>query len=341
MYVRFHHADRVKRQFGGEQPVPMALVNLDGFLDATARGDDRWWPDELAYWGFQLPGDVPPAALQAKDPIVLSRDAPACRRWARMQRPDIRRKGEGAASSGREDPQSSGDDEDEEAEYTPKEDIPEGVRTRIRGETAPVRTTRTSTSSQARISSWLSSWSTAGAPGQDPGRNPGTGCHRRIVTGHRVTCTSCSRAGSRPWIRLHTVMWLPVPPMMRFTGRAPLCSLTLTIPSRVRGFSTTSPPRSRSFTLHRSSNISCPRPIARRITSLHRSRRILRLHGLSHITSPPSAITHHPRSPSTTIRRPRLSARGHIGLRGIAVRPPALHRPISTIVRGTRATGIR
>ncbi|MED6203341.1 hypothetical protein PIB30_114607, partial [Stylosanthes scabra] len=40
---------RVKRQFGGEHPVPMDPVNLEGFLSATARGDDRWWPDELAY----------------------------------------------------------------------------------------------------------------------------------------------------------------------------------------------------------------------------------------------------------------------------------------------------
>ncbi|MED6110280.1 hypothetical protein PIB30_041471 [Stylosanthes scabra] len=50
MYVRFHHVDRVKRQFDGELPVPLDPVNLDGFLGATARGDDRWWPDELAYW---------------------------------------------------------------------------------------------------------------------------------------------------------------------------------------------------------------------------------------------------------------------------------------------------
>ncbi|MED6159390.1 hypothetical protein PIB30_041958 [Stylosanthes scabra] len=53
MYVRFHHVDRVKRQFGGEQPVPLDPVNLDEFLGAMARGDNRWWPDELAYWyGF-------------------------------------------------------------------------------------------------------------------------------------------------------------------------------------------------------------------------------------------------------------------------------------------------
>ncbi|MED6187565.1 hypothetical protein PIB30_077675 [Stylosanthes scabra] len=173
MYVMFHHVDRVKRQFGGEQPVPLEPVNLDGFLGTTARGDDRWWPDELAYWygfwrnrmsrnhqiqivptrhpgwpsreytdwwvvacrqwfltqdrllqdprGFQLPGDVPSVASQERDPIILPRDASA-----RGRCPDIRRKGEGAPSSGREDPQPGGDDEDEEAEYARQEDIPEG-----------------------------------------------------------------------------------------------------------------------------------------------------------------------------------------------------------------------
>ncbi|MED6221960.1 hypothetical protein PIB30_059808 [Stylosanthes scabra] len=114
-------------------------------------------------------------------------------------------------------------------------------------------------------------------------------------------------------------MWRPAPLMMRFTGRAPLCSLTLTIPSRVRGFSTTSPRSSRFFTLHRSGSISCPRPIARRTTSHHHSRPISHLHGLSNITSPLSAITHRPRNPSTTIRRTRLSAHGHSGHRGITI----------------------
>ncbi|MED6139058.1 hypothetical protein PIB30_080291 [Stylosanthes scabra] len=53
MYVRFHHVDRVKRQFASEQAVPLDPVNLDGFLRASARGDDKCWPDELAYWyGF-------------------------------------------------------------------------------------------------------------------------------------------------------------------------------------------------------------------------------------------------------------------------------------------------
>ncbi|MED6151014.1 hypothetical protein PIB30_078217 [Stylosanthes scabra] len=258
-----------------------------------------------------------------------------------MQRPDIRRKGEGAASREREDPQSSGDDEDEEAEYARQEDIPEGGGDQDPGGDGPgTHDTALDFFSGAEIE-LARFMEYRGAPGQDPGRNPRTGCHRRIVTGCRVTCTSCSRVGSRPWIRSHKVMWLPAPPMIRFTSRAPLCSLTLTIPSRVRGFSTTSPLRSPSFTLHRSSSISCPRPIARRTTSLHRSRRILRLHGLSHITSPPSAITHHPRRPSMTIRRTRLFARGHSGLRGIAARPPAAHRPISTIGRGTRATKTR
>ncbi|MED6173209.1 hypothetical protein PIB30_057097 [Stylosanthes scabra] len=53
MYVRFHHVDLVKRQFGSEQAVPLDPVNLDGFLRASARGGDKWWPTKLAYWyGF-------------------------------------------------------------------------------------------------------------------------------------------------------------------------------------------------------------------------------------------------------------------------------------------------
>ncbi|MED6161983.1 hypothetical protein PIB30_066069 [Stylosanthes scabra] len=147
MYIRFHHVDRMKRQFRSEQAIPLDPVNLDGFLRASARGDDKWWPDELAYWygfwhnrrsrdhqiqivpthypgwptreyadwwaspdrllqdprGAQLLDDVPPAATQERDPIVLPRHAPARRRRAQMQRPDIRRKGEGAFTSGRSD----------------------------------------------------------------------------------------------------------------------------------------------------------------------------------------------------------------------------------------------
>ncbi|MED6201765.1 hypothetical protein PIB30_098324 [Stylosanthes scabra] len=77
--------------------------------------------------GTQLPDDVPPAATQARDPIVLPRDAPARGRRARMQRPNIRRKGEGASKSGRSDAQPGREDVDEEAEYRRQEDIPDGV----------------------------------------------------------------------------------------------------------------------------------------------------------------------------------------------------------------------
>ncbi|MED6162651.1 hypothetical protein PIB30_072582 [Stylosanthes scabra] len=50
MNVRFHHVDRMKRQFGSEQPIPLDPVNLDGFFGASARGEDKWWPNELHYW---------------------------------------------------------------------------------------------------------------------------------------------------------------------------------------------------------------------------------------------------------------------------------------------------
>ncbi|MED6172572.1 hypothetical protein PIB30_051332 [Stylosanthes scabra] len=49
----FHHVDRVKRQFGSEHPIPLDPVNLDRFLRASAKGEDKWWPTELDYWyGF-------------------------------------------------------------------------------------------------------------------------------------------------------------------------------------------------------------------------------------------------------------------------------------------------
>ncbi|MED6190035.1 hypothetical protein PIB30_101786, partial [Stylosanthes scabra] len=77
--------------------------------------------------GAQLPDDVPPATTQARDPIVLPRDAPARGRRARMQHPDIRQKGEGTSTGGWSDAQPGGDDGDEEAEYHRQEDIPEGA----------------------------------------------------------------------------------------------------------------------------------------------------------------------------------------------------------------------
>ncbi|MED6140904.1 hypothetical protein PIB30_098036 [Stylosanthes scabra] len=47
MYVGMHHVNRVKRQLGGEQQVP---VNLDGFLDVSTRGEDQWWPTKHEDW---------------------------------------------------------------------------------------------------------------------------------------------------------------------------------------------------------------------------------------------------------------------------------------------------
>ncbi|MED6138830.1 hypothetical protein PIB30_078169 [Stylosanthes scabra] len=111
----------------------------------------------------------------------------------------------------------------------------------------------------------------ARAPDQDPPRNHPLG-DRHIVMDRRMTC------------------------------RARLCSLTLTNPSRVRGFSTTSPCSNHTFTHHRSS-ISYPRPIASRTTNHHCSSPISHLHGLSNIISPPSAITH--RRPSHNCIRVR------------------------------------
>ncbi|MED6194639.1 hypothetical protein PIB30_030381 [Stylosanthes scabra] len=136
-------------------------------------------------------------------------------------------------------------------------------------------------------------------------------------------------------------------------GQTRLCSLSLTQPSSVRGFSTTSPRSSRTFSHHRSNSISCPRPIASRTTSLHRSGVISHFYWLSSITSPRSAITHRrpsqsfirvchslhpPPGHSTTIRpttprqshRPtRLSAHGHSSYRGIAIRPHAAHHRLA------------
>ncbi|MED6158870.1 hypothetical protein PIB30_037046 [Stylosanthes scabra] len=45
-----HHVDRVKRQLGGEQQIPEDPVNLDGFLSASTRGEDQWWPTKHVEW---------------------------------------------------------------------------------------------------------------------------------------------------------------------------------------------------------------------------------------------------------------------------------------------------
>ncbi|MED6148044.1 hypothetical protein PIB30_049505 [Stylosanthes scabra] len=105
MYIRFHYVDRVKRQFGSEQPIPLDPVNLDGFLRTSARGENKWWPAELDYWyGFwnnrrarehqiqivptQYPGWPTKDYIDwwvARDPIVLPRDAPASGRRTHAQ----------------------------------------------------------------------------------------------------------------------------------------------------------------------------------------------------------------------------------------------------------------
>ncbi|MED6226489.1 hypothetical protein PIB30_104253 [Stylosanthes scabra] len=223
---------------------------------------------------------------------------------------------------------------------------------------ATCHTNPMSTSSPARISSWLGSSYKARAPVQHlPRIHPST--DRRgisIVTARRMTCTTCFRAVSRRWITSHMNIERLAPPMMRFTSQARLCSPTMTQPSSVRGFSTTSPHSNRTFSLRHSSSISCPRPIPSRTTSRHRSRVISRLHWLNSITSPRSAITHrrpshsfirvrysvHTSRRSTTIRpttprrshRPtKLSAHGQSSHRGIAIRP-IIPSPPSSSARG-------
>ncbi|MED6116594.1 hypothetical protein PIB30_101686 [Stylosanthes scabra] len=108
---------------------------------------------------------------------------------------------------------------------------------------------------------------------------------------------------------------------------ARLCSPTMTQPNSVRGFSTTSPRSSCTFSLHPSSSISCPRPILSCSTSRHRSRVISRLHWLSSITSPRSAITH--RRPSHSFIRVRHSIR--LSRRSTTIR--IVHQIVRQIVR--------
>ncbi|MED6197947.1 hypothetical protein PIB30_061608 [Stylosanthes scabra] len=48
--VHMHHVDRVLRQYGGEQPVPRAPVDLTRLMTATGRGENRWWPGTLRTW---------------------------------------------------------------------------------------------------------------------------------------------------------------------------------------------------------------------------------------------------------------------------------------------------
>ncbi|MED6124057.1 hypothetical protein PIB30_055431 [Stylosanthes scabra] len=179
-----------------------------------------------------------------------------------------------------------------------------------------------------------------------------------------MRCTTCFRGVSRRWITSHMNIEHPAPPTMPCTSRVPLCSLTMTQMSSVRGSSTTSPRSSRTFSHPRSSSISCHHPIASRTTSRPRSCLISHLSRLSNSSSPRSAIkprrrshsfirarhSPHPSRRRTMIRpttrrsshRPtRLCARGHSGHRGIAILHHAGHHPGSTIARRTGATGTR
>ncbi|MED6194372.1 hypothetical protein PIB30_027882 [Stylosanthes scabra] len=44
-FVHMHYIDRVIRQYGGEQPIPRASVDVTRFMSSTGRGDDVWWPE--------------------------------------------------------------------------------------------------------------------------------------------------------------------------------------------------------------------------------------------------------------------------------------------------------
>ncbi|MED6136091.1 hypothetical protein PIB30_052729 [Stylosanthes scabra] len=183
-----------------------------------------------------------------------------------------------------------------------------GLGPRIRAGMTTRHTNPTSTSSPARISSWLGSSYMARAPVLDPPRmHPPVDHQGTIVTD---CCRIC---------------------------QVRLCSLTLTQLINVRGFSTTTPRSSRTFSHHRSSSISCPCPIASRTTSHHRSRVISHLYRLSSITSPRLAITH--RRPSHSFIRVRHSL--HPSRRSTTIRPTLRARataPPDCSPTGTAAT---
>ncbi|MED6162096.1 hypothetical protein PIB30_067130 [Stylosanthes scabra] len=104
-----HHVDRVLRQYGGEQPVPRAPVDVTRFMSSTGRGDDVWWPERLATWyeGWRAaarhgrflsravdladprwnmaPPGIPPEVVYPRDELVMPEDAPAPRRRGEHQ----------------------------------------------------------------------------------------------------------------------------------------------------------------------------------------------------------------------------------------------------------------
>ncbi|MED6140031.1 hypothetical protein PIB30_089358 [Stylosanthes scabra] len=99
--VHMHHADRVLRQYGGEQPVPRALVDLTRLMTSTGRGEDRWWLGTLRSWydgwrgrgsqqGRRLddprwmfaPPDLPVTTTHPRDDLAMLEEAPTHHRRA-------------------------------------------------------------------------------------------------------------------------------------------------------------------------------------------------------------------------------------------------------------------
>ncbi|MED6224676.1 hypothetical protein PIB30_086365 [Stylosanthes scabra] len=136
--VVFPLASRVKRQLGGEQPVPEDPVNLDGFLYACRV---RYLSPHDAIDDSQLdglPNEVLLTSNQSRDRLSLPADVPITRRRRREHRPDIRRQARGGRGRGPDrDPKrplGAMDSEDEE-EYKPQED---GAGASGHGEDIPV-----------------------------------------------------------------------------------------------------------------------------------------------------------------------------------------------------------
>ncbi|RYR07717.1 hypothetical protein Ahy_B05g075133 [Arachis hypogaea] len=109
--MEFYQPNRVKRQFKGEQLVPVDSVNVDWFLTSTGRGEDVRWPTRLHEPGTMackvrhLSGedvlddprlatildDVQPTLSQPIEVLQFPADVPDHQRRAREVRPDTRR----------------------------------------------------------------------------------------------------------------------------------------------------------------------------------------------------------------------------------------------------------
>ncbi|MED6200018.1 hypothetical protein PIB30_081244 [Stylosanthes scabra] len=151
MFVQYHPANRVKRQFGFEQPIPVDPP-LDGAedgrssdqgcytLDTTipTREYAEWWGrvckarylslDDMLHDPrvAQLPADAPLQATQPRDSIVLPTDAPSPRRSTRQQQADIRRREPRMGQGGQQRP-LGGEDTDEEQSIIDRRIFSRGV----------------------------------------------------------------------------------------------------------------------------------------------------------------------------------------------------------------------